>query len=388
MLRGILYNGSEHLKIYLQNVDKKKRFLHNENVMVNDPLPSHRSDSVDFPSESEDIFSPPLKTKKRTSQKHKLIYLSIGILGFVGLLIPGIFMVQQSTRLFSQAWEKISFRDLRSQYPENADLNDPRYATMSAKLVGRRCPQPEKPQLPAGKVLLFENETGTVFTYPIAKDTIEFNSTLLAGKYYLFFQPEGDPQPYFAAASDTHDLIEINLQPKETSETIQICDSQYISNWLPAELQPGAKTDPLQTQREALNLTVDSTASFEEEFTPSKVHGTVCPYGQNVFPAGSVMFYDSKHNELIVHKLRENENSFSIQVPPGEYAVFFAPQNQLLPIYAFTQYVTCGLDPNNCPDHNLLLTTLQPAEEYGGIQICDPQYNQTGLPANLTYENK
>jgi hypothetical protein len=355
-------------------------------VMVNEfSLPNQLNVSPAPTNNSGDSFAP-LKSRK-ISQKNKIIYLSIAMLACAILLIPGVFMVQRVTRLFSQAWEKVNFQSLNSQFPANLDPDDPRLATMSAKLVGRRCPLPDAPQLPKGDVFLFDNETGTVYTYPLAADTVEFKTTVLAGTYYLFFRPETEVQPYFATTDSDHNLLAVHLDPEQTSDTLQLCDSEYISNWLPAELQPGARTDTLDTQREILDVS-GALVPVTTEITPATVHGLVCTYGQDVFPAGSVIFYEAQQNNLIVYKLQENESSFSTQVPPGNYSIFFSPQNPVLPIYGFTEYVTCGLDPQKCPSHALLTNELEPAEEYGNIMICDPQYDQVGLPKELTYENK
>ena len=143
----------------------------------------------------------------------------------------------------------------------------------------------------------------------------------------------------------------------------------------------------LENQRTTLDLS-ESDQVEVTTVTPATVHGLVCSYGENVFPAGSVIFYEPTQNVMVTYQLHENDNTFSTQPPPGNYAIFFSPQNPVLPIYGYTQYVTCGLNPNSCPDHSLLVNTIEPAQEYGNIQICDPQYDQTGLPEELTYENK
>lgn len=355
-------------------------------VMVNEFVSPDQMNVGTAPTQPAGSFVAPLKHRKM-SQKNKLIYVSVSVLACALFLVVGVFMVQQATHLFSQAWEKINYQALSSQFPAGLDPDDPRLATMSAKLVGRRCPQPNDPKLPKGDIFLFDNVTGTVYTTPIEADTIEFKTTVLAGNYYLFFRPETELQPYFAATDVDHNLQAITLRPEQTSDAIQICDSDYVANWLPAELQPAARTDTLSAQRTTLAVD-EALAPVTTGITPATVHGLVCTYGQDVFPAGSVIFYEPQQNNLVVYKLQENENSFSVQVPPGKYAIFFSPQNPILPNYAFTQYVSCGLNPESCQDHSLLINDLEPAQEYGNIMICDPQYDQTNLPEELIYENK
>jgi len=354
--------------------------------MVNEFSAPDQLNVVRAPMNREGDSFTPLKNRK-ISQKNKIIYLSIAMLACALLLIPGVFMVQRVTRLLSQAWEKVNYQEIRSQFPVGVDLSNPEYATISAIIEGRRCAQFDEPRLPAGNVFLFDNETGTIFTYPLEENTIEFNVTLLPGTYYLFFQPQSELQPFFAATGSDHNLMAVELNAQQISDTIEICDPDYLSHWLPPELQPGAKTETLSSQRKIADKNQLPEVT-DVEITPANVHGLICNYGPDVYPAGSVMFYDVEQNTLVAYQVNENDNVFSAQIPPGNYAIFFSPQNPLLPIYGFTEYVSCGLNPASCQNHDVHINKIMPGEEYGNIQICDPQYVQEGLPEELRYENR
>jgi hypothetical protein len=116
------------------------------------------------------------------------------------------------------------------------------------------------------------------------------------------------------------------------------------------------------------------------------IHGLVCAYG-NENPSGTVIFYGGPEKKMIQTEITAGKNVYSVPLSVGNYTAFFKPDKPGLPIFAYTDYVRCGLDPAKCTNHALLELKLEPNKEYGQVDLCDPQYIQTGLPEQLQYEN-
>ena len=314
-------------------------------------------------------------------------------LASAGILFLGVFMVQRTTQLLSQAWEQLRYQDLTTyESKQNIFESDPILATMSGKLKGERCPIKDRSgDLPAGQILFFDNQAGLVYRLPVSKNQVEFSTTLLANPYYLFFQPADSLQPVQALTNGSHRPESILVEAQSEVSNLKICDSQYIAGELPPELQPMPTNIPTLSQART-----DSAVEIPENMSPiteftgemATLHGTIFSYGSDVYPAGTVLFYELNSRALYKAAVAENTNVFSAPIPAGQYIALFEPRNPVLPKFGFTQYVKCGLNPTVCTDHSLLKMTVNENQEYGQIQLCDPQYNQAGLPTELQFINE
>lgn len=137
---------------------------------------------------------------------------------------------------------------------------------------------------------------------------------------------------------------------------------------------------------ESLALLPTNEQVTEASADTAEVYGLICKYGEE-HPAGTVLFYEPESETVHRLAMAQDKNIYSMTVPAGQYMAFFEPADSTLPIFAFTQYVNCGLDPNSCTDHSMAIFTVEAGQEYGQIDICDPQYVQDGLPTELQYEN-
>jgi hypothetical protein len=124
----------------------------------------------------------------------------------------------------------------------------------------------------------------------------------------------------------------------------------------------------------------------DETSSTGEVYGLICKY-EETHPSGIVAFYEPESQTIHRMPILQDKNVYSMKVPAGSYLAFFEPTNEQLPIFAFTQYVNCGMNPNTCTDHSMALFTVEAGQEYGQVDLCDPQYVQDGLPVELQYEN-
>jgi len=330
---------------------------------------------------------------RRIFHRQPGLFWGITSLIVVSILFLSVFMVQRATQLLTQAWEQLRYEDLAPfDSKQNIFEADPILATMSGKLKGERCPLEEgSGQLPAGQILFFDNEVGMVYRLPVSENQVEFSTTLLANPYYLFFQPTDSLQPVQALTSDSHQPKSISVQAQAEIKGLKICDNQYLAGNLPPELQRMPTDIPTLNQART-----ESAVEIPENMSPfnelsgqvATLHGTICAYGPEVFPVGTVLFYQLDSRTLFKVEVAENTNVFSAPVPAGNYIAIFEPRNPVLPKFGFTQYVACGLDPKNCSDHSLLEMVVETDQEYGQINLCDPQYNQAGLPSELQFVNE
>lgn len=107
--------------------------------------------------------------------------------------------------------------------------------------------------------------------------------------------------------------------------------------------------------------------------TTAEISGLICAHGPDKQLAGRIIFFEFDTKIAYERNIPENTSSYTINVPAGKYVAFFKPEG-VWPIYAYSQYVTCGLDPNICTEHNVLLLTAERDGEYGEVHLCDPQY--------------
>lgn len=326
----------------------------------------------------------------RALRRYPSLFWSVFSLACLVLLGVSLIVVQQTTRLLSQAWEQIQYRDLEMYgSAQNIFEADPVLATMSGQLRGTRCPIEE--ELPAGQILFFDTQSGNLYRLPVAENQTEFQTTLLENSYLTFFQRNGDSQPVQAATSIDHRLSPINILAQRETKGLQVCDQAYQASDLPAELQPLPPNQVALAQPQthlAADLPPTTATVTQETSNTATIHGLVCAYGADTYPAGTVLLYNIATETLFKAGIEPNTNVFSLPIPAGEYLALFEPRNPSLPKYGYTAYVTCGLDPDRCADHFLLSLKIEADQEYGQIQLCDPQYNQAGLPVELQYTNE
>jgi len=117
----------------------------------------------------------------------------------------------------------------------------------------------------------------------------------------------------------------------------------------------------------------------------AEVSGTVCPFSGEAKP-GILAFYEVDTKQLYKSDMTSENNVFTVNIPAGRYLTIFEPTQIDLPNFAYTEYVRCGLDPNECTDHSLSVYQVEAGKAYGQIRVCDPQYKQEGLPASMQFE--
>lgn len=117
----------------------------------------------------------------------------------------------------------------------------------------------------------------------------------------------------------------------------------------------------------------------------AEVSGTVCPFSGEAKP-GILAFYEVDTKQLYKSDMTSENNVFTVNIPAGRYLTIFEPTQIDLPNFAYTEYVRCGLDPNECTDHSLSVYQVEAGKTYGQIRVCDPQYKQEGLPASMQFE--
>jgi len=145
-------------------------------------------------------------------------------------------------------------------------------------------------------------------------------------------------------------------------------------------------TEGVVPRSDSVNNDFADSEITDETPNTGEVYGLICKY-ENTHPAGVVAFYEPETKTIHRLQILQEKNVYSMKVPAGQYLAFFEPTNEELPIFAFTQYVNCGLTPDSCTDHSMALFTVEADQEYGQVDLCDPQYIQDGLPSELQYEN-
>ncbi len=116
--------------------------------------------------------------------------------------------------------------------------------------------------------------------------------------------------------------------------------------------------------------------------TQAQLYGLVCAYS-GAHPAGTIMAYSLNNKELLTFPLKQDTFTYGITVSPGKYTLFFKPDDTALPLYGYTKHGLCALGEFPCGDHTLLIEEVQQGDKIGQINLCDPQYPDQGLPAQL-----
>lgn len=115
--------------------------------------------------------------------------------------------------------------------------------------------------------------------------------------------------------------------------------------------------------------------------TDAKVGGYICPYMQ-AHPSGTVVFYDVDRDAIAQQGVATGQKVYTISLPRGNYIALFAPDNLSWPTYAYTNYVSCGLNPAQCTNHEVPILGVS-AGTYGNIDLCDAQFLKEGVPDTL-----
>jgi hypothetical protein len=98
------------------------------------------------------------------------------------------------------------------------------------------------------------------------------------------------------------------------------------------------------------------------------VQGKIC-YPSDRTPAMTAFFMNTTIRKRFDLPIYEDQDTYSIQLPPGEYYAWaVAPQYQIGGYYS--EYVVCGMN-EECTDHNQLLFEVRSGENISGIDICD-----------------
>ncbi len=283
--------------------------------------------------------------QSQPTQAKKWLWLGVGI---IILLIIGVAIVYFSA-------QKPASQPIGDKMVTETEVQ-PAASDNTSVLAGQVC------TTVGGNVFFYNVETETMDFVTLDPSQKEYSARLNPGTYKIFMETPGGA--YLGYTDEDHNLDQVVLLADENSPGIDVCD-EAVNTEAEPELFGQAK-----------------------DVLPATVHGLVCTYGEDLFPEGSLIFYEADQKNMVTHKIPENENTFSVQVPAGEYAVFFAPNDTDLPKFGYTEYVTCGLDPNTCENHELLVNKLESGQEYGNIMVCDPQYVQANLPEELIYENE
>jgi hypothetical protein len=98
------------------------------------------------------------------------------------------------------------------------------------------------------------------------------------------------------------------------------------------------------------------------------VQGEICyPSGQ--IPAMTAYFMNTTLRKQFELTIYENQNSYTLQLPPGQYYAWaVAPQYQIGGYYS--EYVACGMI-ETCTNHSQKLFEVQAGAAVQGIDICD-----------------
>lgn len=97
-------------------------------------------------------------------------------------------------------------------------------------------------------------------------------------------------------------------------------------------------------------------------------------FPSRLVPPMTVYAADVDSSLLRTLQLARGQTNFSVEVPPGRYRVFLAPNEPGAPnIYgAYTQYSLCAMhDTGDCADHALVEVTISPKTRRSAVSIDD-----------------
>lgn len=106
----------------------------------------------------------------------------------------------------------------------------------------------------------------------------------------------------------------------------------------------------------------------------AKLLGTICPFPNNQLQQGlTVVAEQIPSRERFTHYIPgpiKQETIYALEVAPGVYEIF-SELNRRRRLGLYSQFVLCGLDPEQCLDHALLQTKITANETIDQINICD-----------------
>jgi hypothetical protein len=113
------------------------------------------------------------------------------------------------------------------------------------------------------------------------------------------------------------------------------------------------------------------------------VTGSVCFPGESI-PEMTLYFEEINRGDLAYQGHLQDQDSYSIILPPGTYIAYAYPENDPVVGGMYSQAVACGLGAE-CTDHAPIKFEVNPSEETGNVDICD-WYSQEDVPPNPQVE--
>jgi len=133
----------------------------------------------------------------------------------------------------------------------------------------------------------------------------------------------------------------------------------------------------LSAQATALAATPTSTplpATPTPTPGPGTVTGRICFPSERI-PAMTAYFQNINTSQVIKMAIGENQPSYGIDLPPGEYIAYvWLPDFVLGGLYS--EFVLCGQGAD-CTDHTPVPFQVEPGRATNGIDLCD-WYGQPG----------
>jgi hypothetical protein len=104
------------------------------------------------------------------------------------------------------------------------------------------------------------------------------------------------------------------------------------------------------------------------DLAPGLVTGAIC-YPSEKIPPMRLYFQDTTTNSIVDLSIEENQSSYEIQLPPGEY-ITYAWLPDFVAGGSYSPAVPCGLGVE-CTDHTPLPFRINAGQTTAGIDICD-----------------
>lgn len=144
------------------------------------------------------------------------------------------------------------------------------------------------------------------------------------------------------------------------------------STGAPALVSTTQPTDPQP-------VVTDASSEIPTEAQTGAVSGQVC-YPSKSFPAMTAFFQDTASGQVTELKIAENQASFTVDLPPGQYIAFAYLSSGAELGGSYSNAVPCGLSVD-CTDHAPLPFEVKPGETTRGVDLCD-WYAPAAVPAN------
>lgn len=107
------------------------------------------------------------------------------------------------------------------------------------------------------------------------------------------------------------------------------------------------------------------------------VQGKVC-YPSEIIPKMTAYFQEQGSGEFTTLTIALNQNTYSVELPPGTYIAFAYPDQDPTIGGMYSEATACGLQPE-CTDHNLRPFVVQAGKVSKEVDLCD-WYAQDMLP--------